>query len=174
MTVLSGWMQQQQSEMGFDVLSSMVTELVALFEVRCRESEGSGNDTWADQSPDWNPDWLSPSSRTRIIRYGSRASLHSVLNQTPDTITAEYDVLFRGALVFNWCDYQWPQLQKLGNSNRSGIVSIPTGCLDELMAFHLHHNTPWLHRYNSTLRRDSFIEIDKISIVAQTDYIELG
>ncbi len=166
MEVLAGWVQQRQSGIGFDELSSMVSELMAVFE---RQSSLSGT-----QSMPWTPDWVSPTSRTRVIRHGSSESLHSVLMQTPDTISAEYEVLYRGARVFGWCDYLWPQLRQESRDLHAGKYYLPQDCLDELMNFHVRYSTHWLERYRRKLHRDRAIEIDKVGVVTQANCIELS
>lgn len=159
----TGWVQQRQSGIGFNELTSMIAELVAQFE----------------KSPTTNithsPDWVSPSTRTRVIRHGSSSSLFSVLNQVPSATSAEYELLFRGVQVFTWSEYLWPHLhQSDARRSRSLMVYLPQSCLTELMEYHVQNNTHWLQRYRTKLQSDRAIEIDKISVVTQTDRIELS
>ena len=165
MKVSAGWMQQRQSVIGFDELSSMVLELMANFERQSVEQ--------VMRTDSWSPDWLSPSFRTRVIRHGSRASLHSVLMQVPDTISAEYEVLHRGLRVFTWCEYLWPQHRDERQELHSAKLHLPQDCLDELMDFHVQNNTHWLACYQRKLRTQRAIEIDKIGVVTQANCIEL-
>jgi hypothetical protein len=159
----AGWVQQRQSGIGFNELSSMVAELVSQFEQR-RNIDNVHT-----------PDWVSPSTRTNIIRHGSSSSLYSLLNQVPSAVSSEYEVLYRGAQVFTWSEYLWPHLQQSdARHNRSRTVYLPQSCLNELMDFHVRNNTPWLQRYQIKLRRDRAIEIDKISVMAQSYCIELS
>ena len=159
----TGWVQQRQSGIGSNELTSMIAELVAQFE----------------KSPTTDithsPDWVSPSTRTRVIRHGSSSSLFSVLNQVPSAISAEYELLFRGIQVFTWSEYLWPHLhQSAATHNRSLTVYLPESCLNELMDYHVQHNTHWLQRYRAKLQSDRAVEIDKISIMTQSDCIELS
>ena len=159
----TGWVQQRQSGIGFNALTSMVAELVSQFE--------------QSQIPDntHSPDWVSPSTRTRIVRHGSSSSLSSLLNQVPSAISAEYEVLYRSVQVFTWSEYLWPHLhQSDARYNRSRTVYVPQSCLCELMDFHAQNQTPWLQRYKAQLRRDRAVEIDKISVMAQPNCIELS
>lgn len=165
MKVSAGWMQQRQSGIGFNELSSMVSELIANFE---RQST-----VQLSQDAPWSPDWVSPSSRTRVIRHGSSAALHSVLMQTPDTVSAEYEVLHRGLRVFTWCEYLWPQHQRERQELHSGKHYLPQDCLDELMDFHVRNHTHWLACFRRKLRTDRAIEIDKVGVVTQANCIEL-
>lgn len=158
----TGWMQHRQSGIGFTELTSMVAELVSQFEQKQN----------ADNTH--SPDWVSTSTRTRVIRHGSSSSLSSLLNQVPNAISAEYEVLYRGDQVFTWSEYLWPHLcQSDARHNRSRTVYLPQSCLNELMGFHEQHNTLWLQRYRQQLRRDRAIEIDKISVVTKPNCIEL-
>jgi hypothetical protein len=168
----AGWVQQQLCAIGFDELTSMVSELMALHEHS--EIECDHN-------------WVSPSTHTRVIRHGSSASLFSVLNQVPDAVAAEYEVIHCGIKVFSWCEYRWPHLQSSDALQYpSGDVSIPEACLLELMQFHILHATAWLRRYrafmlessvgdihagNASVGRVTAIKIDKVGIVAEPDRI---
>ena len=165
MKVSAAWMQQRQSVISFDELSSMVSELMANFERHSVEQ--------ATQNGFWSPDWVSPSCRTRVIRHGSSASLHSVLMQVPDTISAEYEVLHRGLRVCTWCEYLWPQHRGDRQELHSAKHYLPQDCLDELMNFHVQNNTHWLTCYRRKLRTDRAIEIDKVGVVTQANCIEL-
>lgn len=159
----TGWMQQRQSGIGFNELTSMIVELVAHFE----EHQNPASVLY--------PDWVSPSTRTRIIRHGSSSLLSSVLKQVPSAIAAEYELLYRGSPVFTWSEYLWPHLhQNDVRQNQSRTVYLPQQCLIELMNFHEQNQTSWLQRYQSKLRRDRAVEIDKISVMTQPDCIELS
>lgn len=163
----AGRVNQQKSNIGFVELTSMVSELMTVFE-RTQADECVDNDQLTS-------DWVSPSTLTRVVRHGSSASLHSVLNQIPDAIAAEFEVIHAGIRVFSWCDYLWPHLQHSDNGqDRSGQIQLPATCLYELMAFHQERGTSWLRRYRSLMMKElpwneSRIEIDKVGIVTQSD-----
>lgn len=162
MAVTAGWMQQNQSGISFDELSSLIAELVACFEQQQVDY------------PTSHADWISPSSRTQVIRHGCSTFLNSVLNQAADTVSAEYEVLYRGSRVFTWQEYLWPQLRKDNQDYRNSKIYLPQGCLDELMAFHVANDTLWLKRYRCKLQSSRAIEIDKVGVVAQANCIELS
>jgi len=143
----------------------MVSELMARF--------GRQSTAQALHDSSWSPDWVSPTTRTRVIRHGSSASLHSVLIQAPDAISAEYEVLYRGARVFSWCEYLWPQLREQNRDIQTGMHYMPQDCLDELLDFHVRHGTHWLNCYQRKLSFDRAIEVDKVGVMAQADCIEL-
>lgn len=171
----SAWVQQHRSGISFDELSSMVAELVTWFESEHRAA-----------APANAADWQSPSARTRVVRNGSSASLHSLLNQVPDAVAAEYYVLYLGTRVFTWREYLWPHLNS-SDANRfaDGMVYLPEDCLNELMDFHVRNDTPWLRRFRNQPRHhrqspvyeaapDSSgvagaIQINEVRVVAQAN-----
>jgi len=51
---------------------------------------------------------------------------------------------------------------------------LPQDCLNELMDFHVRNSTHWLNCYQRKLSFDRAIEVDKISVMAQADCLELG
>lgn len=162
------WIHQQQSRIGFDELSSMVSELVSLFE---REESASRD---IDAS-----DWVSPSGLTRVVRHGSSAALNSVLNQVPDAISTEYEVIHCGVMVFSWCEYLWPHLQRGNVCQRSvGQISLPSTCITELMEFHEQHDSSWLRRYYLANPEESSwsgvrVKVDEIGVVAESDRFQI-
>ena len=169
----AAWLQQQQSCIGFDELTSMVSELMSLF-VREQDHASAANDTES-------PDWISPSGLTRVVRHGSSAALHNVLNQVPDAVAAEYEVIHCDILEFSWCEYLWPHLQRSNASQRQAIqINLPTTCLVELMHFHEQQDTSWLRRYRlanpvtslagSGSRRT---QVNKVGIVAKPDRFKI-
>lgn len=171
MEARAGKVNKQQYAIGFVELTSMVSELMTVFE-RLQADE------WVDHEQ-LTSDWISPSAQTRVVRHGSSASLHSVLNQTPDAISAEFEVIHNGLRAFSWCEYLWPHLQNSDTCpDRSGLVELPATCLYELMAFHQEHGTSWLRRYRSSMAEDlpwsnRRMKIDKIGIVAQPDWLQI-
>lgn len=167
MQLRAGKIDQQRTTMGFAELSSMVAELMTVF-------ERTQADEWVDHEL-LTSDWLSPSGLTRIVRHGSSASLHSVLNQTPDAISAEFEVIHRGSRVFSWCDFLWPHLQNSETcQSQCGEVELPAMCLQELMAFHQHYATSWFRRYQTAKAQrlpwgKGRIKINEVGVVAQPD-----
>ncbi len=160
----AGWVQQQRTGISFDELTSMVAELVVCHEAAAAlETTRAASVIESSTEPQWATDWCSASGRTRVVRHGSSASLHSVLNQVPDAISAEYDVLFLDACVFSWCDYLWPHLNP-SDAHRypDGMVYMPDACLTELMNFHVQHNTAWLRRFHHQSCRESGLEQVKV------------
>lgn len=162
------WIHQQQSRIGFDELSSMVSELMGIFEREESVSRDAGSS-----------DWVSPSGVTRVVRHGSSAVLHSVLNQVPDAISTEYEVIHHGVMVFSWCEYLWPHLQR-GNlcQRRAGQIKLPSLCLAELMYFHEQYDTSWLRRYrfvnsDDSTRPDILTEVDEVGVVAEGDAFQV-
>ena len=141
----TGLIQQSQSTIGFDELTSMVTELMSCFQELCCEVSGEESLSLLDSG------WISPNLETRVVRYGSSASvLYSVLNQTTDAVSAEYEILHQGQKVFSWSDYVWPNM-KNGHSRQAGeVVTLPQACLADLAEFHIEHETAWLRRYRKT------------------------
>ena len=171
MEARAGKVNQQQSSIGFVELTSMVSELMTVFE-RLQADE------WLDHEQ-LSSDWISPSALTRVVRHGSSAALFSVLNQTPDAISAEFEVIHCGLRVFSWCEYLWPHLQDCDTGqNQNGQVELPATCVYELMAFHEQYGTSWLRRYRSAMMKelpwsDGRMQIDKVSIVAQPDWLQV-
>jgi len=170
----AAWIQQQQSCIGFDELTSMVSELMGHFE---REQD---QDRACSREEHLTSDWISPSGLTRVVRHGSSAALHSVLNQVPDAISAEFEVIHCGTKVFTWCEYLWPHLQRNnGCQRRSGQISLPTSCLVELMEFHERHETSWLRRYQhanpeiSLTWTERRVKINKVGVVAKPDRFQV-
>lgn len=148
----ANWMQQQQSVIAYDALTSMVAELMTVFELAAAgwaTPENGDSDTPEDIDEDFpGHDWVSPSKLTRVIRHGSSASLYNLLNQIPNAIAEEFDVIHCGVKVVSWKEYRWPQLQSCDSLRYpSGQVSIPILCLNELMQFHETNATSWLRRF---------------------------
>lgn len=164
------WIHQQQSQIGFDELSSMVSELMRLFE---READDLRGDSHSS-------DWVSDSGLTRVVRHGSSASLHSMLRQQPDAVSFEYEILHCGVRVFQWCEYRWPHLQRrqLSQRQESRIV-LPSTCLQELLQFHEQRRTPWLLRYRQwSMTADSVavgatVQVDEVGVMAEPDRLHL-
>ncbi|MFK7995111.1 MAG: hypothetical protein AB8B87_13285 [Granulosicoccus sp.] len=146
--------QNQPSVLGFDVLSSMISELVRHHERRLTGDEPS-------------LDWQSPSAFTRIVKFGTSGCLFNVVNQVPDAVAVEYQLLYKDAPVFAWCEYRWPHLHDKHQAQAHKSIEIPQGCLDELMAYHIDADTSWLGRYRSRLNRKPLAQIDEVGIVAQ-------
>ncbi|ASJ70138.1 hypothetical protein [Granulosicoccus antarcticus] len=171
MEVMPAWIQQQESVIGFVELTSMVSELMVVF-------EGEQSDDWAEEGQSGS-DWVSPSTLTRVIRHGSSASLHSVLNQVPDAVSAEFEVIHDNSKVFSWCEYLWPHLRSRELvQERSEQIKIPVKCFYEMMSFHQERSTSWLRRYRSLMNeelslRDCRIEVDKVGVVAQPDSFQI-
>lgn len=172
MEVMPGWVHQQESVIGFVELTSMVSELMVVF-------ESLQTDDWVEEEQ-LSCDWVSPSSLTRVVRHGSSASLHSVLNQVPDAVAAEFEVIHDNIRVFSWCEYLWPHLQsKQPVVERCEKIRIPVKCFYEMMSFHQQRKTSWLRRYRSLLNAEELawcdrrVEINKIGIVAQPDSLQL-
>lgn len=170
MEVMPGWIHQQESVIGFVELTSMVSELMVVF-------ERAQSDDWVEDGQ-LNSDWVSPSTLTRIVRHGSSASLHSVLNQVPDAVSAEFEVIHDNNRVFSWCEYLWPHLQSSELvQDRCEQIKIPVKCFYEMMSFHQERSTCWFRRYRSLMNedlswRDGRIEVDKVGVVAQPDGFE--
>jgi ABC-type Fe3+ transport system substrate-binding protein len=167
----AGWFRHHQSSIEFDLLTGMVAELVAVFELQqAHETAGEGPDV---------TDWVSPTGLTRVIRYGSSAQLRSVLMQAAGAVSAEYEVLHCGNKAFSWRDYLWPSLQASDSLlYPTGQVAIAASCLQELMQFHEKHATSWQRRYLASVAQavsasDNCIKIDKIGVVAQPDRVQL-
>ncbi len=171
MEARAGKVNQQHSAIGFVELTSMVSELMTVF-------ERTQADEWVDHEH-LTSDWVSPSALTRVVRHGSSASLHSVLNQIPDAISAEFEVIHYGIRVFSWREYLWPHLQGSNTcQDGSGQVELPATCLYELMAFHQEHGTSWLRRYRSTMAKDlpwgnRRMKVNEVGIVAQPDWLKV-
>lgn len=126
-------------------------------------------------------DWVSPSGRTQIVCCGSRLSLHQVFNQDAKDVVAEYMLQHDGGLLFSAVQYRWPYMQ---SSHRSPLrapsqsqdddetfsaetsVSIPSQCMNELLAYHTSFQTGWLLRYRASERLADRSQIDKVGIVA--------
>ncbi|MGQ7846663.1 hypothetical protein ACUNV4_19430 [Granulosicoccus sp. 3-233] len=168
----AAWLHQQQSCIGFDELTSMVSELMSLF---VREQDHACVSSGAASA-----DWVSPSGLTRVIRHGSSAALHSVLNQVPDAIAAEFEVIHCDIPEFSWCEYLWPHLQRSNACQRQSMqISLPATCLVELMNFHEQHQTSWLRRYMMANPESSLTvsrrraQVNKIGIVAEPDRFQL-
>ena len=124
--------------LSFEVLSSMVAELVD-----DNERRGVANEVGFD--------WESSSTKTRVVRYGARSCLASVLTQKPDAIAKEYQLSYRGVLIFAWHEYRWPHLlsedRKVPNQH---YIDLPQNCIDELMDYHIRMETSWLYRYQAS------------------------
>lgn len=155
----SAW-PHRGSGIAIDVLSSMIAELVRHHERNASHEEHG-------------PDWQSPSKRTRIMRFGTPASLYNVVHQVPDAIAAEYQLSHRGKQVFSWREYRWPHLQHDSSGAQQALSTyIPRDCLDELMRYHVQAGTSWLTRYRHRLRCERAAKIDKVDIVAESDRIQ--
>lgn len=152
--------QHQSSGIDFDVLSSMISELV-----RHHESQLMGDEL--------NLDWESPSSLTRIVKYGTSGSLYNVINQVPDAIAAEYQLSYKGVAVFSWCEYRWPHLHDRYQSRPHQMINLPDGCFDELMRYHIDTDSSWLRRYQARLRGNAVAQIDEVSVVTETDSVQI-
>ena len=170
MEARAGKVNQQHSAIGFVELTSMVAELMTVF-------ERTQADEWVDREQ-LTSDWVSPSGLTRVVRHGSSASLHSVLIQTPDAISAEFEVIHCGLRVFSWCEYLWPHLHNGDKSHEGGgQVQLPATCLYELMAYHHEHGTSWIRRYRSSMMNelpwsDRRMKVNEVGIVAQPDWLQ--
>ena len=170
MEARAGKANQQKYAIGCAELTSMVSELMTAF-------ERTQADEWIEHEQ-LTSDWISPSALTRVVRHGSSASLHSVLNQTPDAISAEFEVIHCGHRVFSWCEYLWPHLQDSDTCpDRGGQVELPATCLYELMAFHQKHGTSWLRRYRSSMisdlpRGNRRMKVNEIGVVTQPDWLQ--
>lgn len=134
----------RQSSVSFDVLSSMVAELV-------KHHERYG-DIATEQL-----DWQSSTKLTQIICYSSCASLHPILNQVPDAIAAEYKLIHKSGTVHQWKEYRWPHLQATRSVRNSApeMLAVPDLCFSELLNYHQDAQTGWLDRYQATLTRDN-------------------
>lgn len=155
----SDW-QCQPSGIEFEVLSSMISELVLHHERQ-------------ELSDDENLDWESPSSRTRVVKYGSSGNLYNVVNQVPDSIATEYQLSYQGTPVFSWHEYRWPHLQNNQQVHARKAIYLPQDCVDELMRYHVDADTSWLSRYRARLRRDRAAQIDEVSVVAEPDRLQV-
>lgn len=168
----AAWLHQQQSCIGFDELTSMVSELMNLFVREQDHASHAGEPV--------SSDWVSPSGLTRIVRHGSSAALHSVLNQVPDAIAAEFEVIHCDIKEFSWCEYLWPHLQRSNASQRQAVqISLPTSCLAELMNFHEERDTSWLRRYQRANPETSLtwsmgrVKVNKVGVVAKPDRFKI-
>ena len=116
----------------------MVAELVDHYERR-----GGAEETGFD--------WESPSTRTRVVRYGASSCLAGVLSQEPDAVAKEYQLSYRGVLIFTWHEFRWPHLlsedRKVANQD---YIDLPQNCIDELMDYHIRMETSWLYRYQAS------------------------
>ena len=155
----SAW-QHPGSNIAADILSSMIAELVR---------HHQQVNTVGEQGLDWH----SPSSLTRVVCYANRSSLYNVLHQVPDAVVAEYQLIHRGEVVYSWYEYRWPHLRcEQATDVDKRCIQIPRKCLDELMRFHVDADTGWLMRYRHRLRRDRAVEIDKVGVVTEFDYLQ--
>lgn len=168
----AAWVHQQQSCIGFDELTSMVSELMGHYE-RKQDHSAIVDDTLTS-------DWISPSGMTRVVRHGSSAALQNVLNQVPDAVSAEFEVIHCRIKVFSWCEYLWPHLQRSNAcQRRSTQISLPSVCLDELLYFHEQHETSWLRRYQHANSENSLrwaggrAKVDKVGVVAKPDRFKI-
>ncbi|NND90682.1 MAG: hypothetical protein HKN42_07430 [Granulosicoccus sp.] len=174
------------TSIGFDELTSMVAELIAMFELGLVDVR-----TDSPAQTGYECGWISPDARTQVIRHGSSVAMHSVLQQVPGAVSAEFEVIHDGVKVFSWCEYRWPNLQP-GDALRypSGEIELPVDCLSELLQFHVEHHTAWLARYRAVNRpstragqvkrpgdgshgRRRSVEVDEIGIVAQADRVHI-
>lgn len=172
------WIHQQQARIGFDELSSMVCELMQLFE---READAEGG------TPILKADWVSDSGLTRIVRHGSSASLQLVLQQEQDAVAAEFEILHCGSRVFAWSEYLWPGRQRRHLSRqRQSVITLPQTCLQELLQFHESRDSSWLSRYRHKRSEQAIAidqatpslsadltQIDEVGIVAESDRLQL-
>ena len=130
---------QSMTGLSFEVLSSMVAELVDHFERR-----SVANETGFD--------WESPSARTRVVRFGASSCLASVLSQDPEAVAKEFQLSYCGVLIFNWNEYRWPHLlsedRKVPDLD---YIDLPQNCIDELMDYHITMQTSWLYRYQTAI-----------------------
>ncbi|MFK7859126.1 MAG: hypothetical protein AB8B64_09905 [Granulosicoccus sp.] len=147
--------QRQPSDVDFEVLSSMISELV-----RHHEQQLTGDE--------YSLDWESPSARTRIVKFASTANLYNVVNQIPNAVAVEYQLIYEGVPVFSWHEYRWPHLQDTQQSLSEPIAGVPQACIDELMRYHLNANTSWLSRYRNRLCRKRPTQIDEVGVMAKS------
>lgn len=146
--------KQQPTGFSFEVLSSLVVELVDHYERHFHANETCNN-------------WESPSSRTKVTRYGTRSDLRHVLIQQADAIAMEYQLSYRDVIVYSWYEYRWPQLCSEDRKTlNEQFIDLPQACVDELMNYHIQMKTPWLDCYRARSQRIASTQFDEIRVVA--------
>lgn len=174
----SGWIRHQQSLVDYEVLSSMVAELMTEYESSLAvdspvDTPASAHATIGINDTIVDHDWVSLSGLTRVIRHGSSASLSALLNQMPDAVAEEFQVIHCGKLVFSFCNYRWQQRQREELLARtSSSISLPMLCLVELLHYHKVRMTSWQRRYCQSNQGEIDVLSSMLLQVAQADSAE--